>query len=121
MNEISNAIDISSAPVASNFDSDVNHINAVPATEFSPAAETVTTTPVPVTVRFADEVEFPLYAAALAEMLVVPAPNAVARPVIALTLATAGAEDAQVTPVVTTAVEGWLPLPYVPTATNCAV
>ena len=54
----------------------------------------------PVTVRTAEEVEVPLKAAALAVMVVVPAPTAVARPE-ALIVATAGAEEIQVTPLVT--------------------
>ena len=54
----------------------------------------------PVTVRVAVEVAEPLNAAAVAVMVVVPAPTAVARPE-ELTVATAGAEEIQLTPLVT--------------------
>ena len=74
----------------------------------------------PVTTRVAVEVADPLKAAALAVMVVVPAPIAVARPV-ELTVAMAGAEETQVTPLVTGDVVVRLALPNVPIAVNCAV
>jgi hypothetical protein len=58
----------------------------------------------PETVRPAVEVEVPLNAVAVAVMVVVPAPTAVATPE-ASTVATAGTEEIQVTPLVTGAVE----------------
>ena len=54
----------------------------------------------PKTVRVAVEVAEPLNAVALAVMVVVPEPTAVARPV-AFTVATEGAEETQVTPLLT--------------------
>jgi hypothetical protein len=53
----------------------------------------------PVTVRTALEVAVPLNDAALAVMVVEPAPTAVASPAV-LTVATEGALEVQVTPVV---------------------
>jgi hypothetical protein len=54
--------------------------------------------------RVAVEVAWPLKAVAVAVMVVVPAPTAVARPV-ELTVAMAGAEEIQVTPLATGPVE----------------
>jgi hypothetical protein len=59
----------------------------------------------PVTVMVALEAVGPLKAVALAVMVVVPAPTAVASPA-ALTVATAGALEVQVTTLVTFWVEG---------------
>lgn len=64
----------------------------------------------PVTVRVALELVGPLNAVALAVMVVVPAPKAVAMPA-ASTVATAGALEVQVTRLVTFWVEGCLALP----------
>jgi hypothetical protein len=75
---------------------------------------------VPVTVRFAEEVIGPANPVVLAVMIVEPALTAVATPE-ALTVATEGLLETQVTPVVTFCVEAWFALPYVPTAVSCAV
>jgi len=72
------------------------------------------------TVRVALELTGPLNAVALAVIVVVPAPTAVASPE-ALTVATEGALEVQVTLLVTSCVEGWFALPNVPAAVNCAV
>ena len=74
----------------------------------------------PVTVRVALELVGPLNARPPAVMVVVPGPTAVATPE-ALTVATEGALDAQVTPLVRVCVVGCFALPYVPTTVNCAV
>jgi hypothetical protein len=74
----------------------------------------------PVTVRVALDVVGPLNAVALAVIVVVPAPTAVATPE-ALTVATAEVLELQVTRVVMFCVERWFPLPYVPVAVNCVV
>jgi hypothetical protein len=85
-------------------------------TIFPPA----TPPPADVTVRIALELTGPLNAVALPLMVVVPAPTAVASPE-ALTVATAGTLEVQVTTLVTFWVERWFALPYVPVAVNCAV
>jgi len=72
------------------------------------------------TVRAVEETRGPLKPVAAALMVVVPAASVVARPE-ALIVATDGLLEVQVTPSVTSWVEGWLALPYVPTATNCTV
>jgi hypothetical protein len=64
----------------------------------------------PVTVTIAFEVAGPLNAAALAVIVVVPEPAAVTTP-DELTLATAGALEVQVTPVVIVCIVGCFPLP----------
>jgi hypothetical protein len=74
----------------------------------------------PVTVSVALEVVGPLNAAALAVIVVVPAPTAVATPE-ASTVATAGVVELQVTRLVMFWVEGCFPLPSVPVAVNCRV
>jgi hypothetical protein len=88
------------------------------------ASETIfppaTPPPAEVTVRVAVELTGPLNAVALAVIVVVPAPTAVASPE-ALTVATAGALEVQVTALVIICVERWFALPYVPVAVNCAV
>jgi hypothetical protein len=76
--------------------------------------------PVPVTVRSAVELTGPLYPVALAVMTAEPALTAVATPE-ALTVATEGVLEVQVTALVRFCVEEWFALPYVPTAVNCAV
>ena len=72
----------------------------------------------PVTVRFAVELTEPAYPVALAVMIVEPALTAVATPE-ALTVATAGTLEVQVTELTTFCVEGLFALPYVPMAVNC--
>jgi hypothetical protein len=74
----------------------------------------------PVTVRAAVELTGPAYPVALAVMIVDPALTAVASPE-ALTVATEGVLEVQVTVLVTSCVEGRFALPYIPTAVNCAV
>jgi len=64
----------------------------------------------PVTVTPAVEVTGPLNAVAVAVIVVVPALTAVTKPV-EFTVATAGAVEVQVNPVVTFCVLGWFPLP----------
>jgi len=64
----------------------------------------------PETVTVAVALTGPLYPPALAVMVVLPEPTAVASPA-ALTVATAGALDVQVTPVVIFWVERWVALP----------
>jgi hypothetical protein len=76
--------------------------------------------PEDVTVRSALALLGPLYAVAVAVMVVVPAPRAVATPE-GLAVATEGLLEVQVIPLVMVCVEGWLALPYVPTTVNCAV
>jgi hypothetical protein len=70
--------------------------------------------------RVALELTGPLNAIALAVMVAMPVPTAVATPE-ALTVATSGALEIQVTVFVTFCREVWLALPYVPMAVNCAV
>jgi hypothetical protein len=74
----------------------------------------------PVTVMTALEEVGPLNAVALAVIVVVPALTAVAIPE-ALTVATAGVVELQVTRLVMFCVEGCFALPYVPVAVNCKV
>jgi len=74
--------------------------------------------PKPVTVRIALELVRPLNADPPAVIVVVPALTAVATPE-ALTVATEGVLEVQVTAFVTFFVEGCFALPYVPTAVNC--
>jgi hypothetical protein len=75
-----------------------------------------------VTVTVALAVMVPVNPFMLAEIVVVPAVSAVARPV-ELTLATAGALEVHVTESVSSCVlDGWpLPCPTVPVAVNCTV
>ncbi len=76
--------------------------------------------PVPVTVIVALELTGPLYAVELAVIVVVPAPTAVTNP-DALTVATAGTFELQVTPPVISSVEVCFAFPNVPIALSCAV
>jgi hypothetical protein len=73
-----------------------------------------------VTVRLALELTSPLNAVAPAVIVVVPAATAVTSPV-ALTVATVGELELQVTVLVMFCVEGRLALPNVPIAVNCVV
>jgi hypothetical protein len=66
------------------------------------------------------ELTGPVYPVALAVMIVEPALTAVASPE-ALTVATDGVLEVQVTELVIFCVEGRFALPYVPIAVNCAV
>jgi hypothetical protein len=66
--------------------------------------------PDPITVKLALELTGPLYAIAFAVTVVVPAPTAVTNPE-ALTVATAGTVEDQVTPVAMFCVVEWLALP----------
>jgi hypothetical protein len=66
------------------------------------------------------ELTGPLNAVASAMIAVVPADTAVTSPV-ALTVATEGVVELQVTVVVMFCVDGCFALPNVPTAVNCAV
>jgi hypothetical protein len=75
----------------------------------------------PVTVTVALELTGPLNDAALAVIVVVPAPTAVASPVLGPTVATEGTLEVQVTEVVMFCVERDFALPNVPVAVNCAV
>ena len=81
-------------------------------TEIEAILPPVTATPPPeaATVRVALELIGPLYACALAVMVVVPAPTAVATPE-ALTVATDGVLEVQVTMLVTFCVVWWFALP----------
>jgi hypothetical protein len=74
----------------------------------------------PVIVRIVLEEVGPLNAVALAMIVVVPALTAVATPE-ALTVATAGVVELQVTKLVMFCVEGCFALPYVPVAVSCTV
>jgi hypothetical protein len=74
----------------------------------------------PVTVKSAVELTGPAKPSALAVTIVEPAPIAVTSPV-ALTVATAGVVELQVTVLVIFCVEGCIALPNVPTAVICAV
>ena len=74
----------------------------------------------PLTVRIELELTGPAYPVALAVIEVVPALTAVASPE-ALTVATVGMLEFQVTDPVMFWVEAWLAFPYVPVAVNCAV
>src|ERR1700751_2019548 len=76
--------------------------------------------PEPVTVRVPLELRCPVHPVALAVIVVVPAPTAVATPA-ALTVATEGTLEVQVTEPVMFCVERFLVLPNVPTAVNCTV
>jgi hypothetical protein len=73
-----------------------------------------------VTVRFALELTSPLNAVESAVIVVVPTATAVTSPV-ALTVATVGELEAQVTVLVMFCVEGCIALPNVPTAVSCVV
>jgi hypothetical protein len=73
-----------------------------------------------VTVRFALELTGPLNAVASAVIVVVPTATAVTSPV-ALTVATVGELEAQVTVLVMFCVEGRFALPNVPIAVSCVV
>jgi hypothetical protein len=76
--------------------------------------------PEPVTVRVPLELTLPVHPDALAVIVVVPAPTAVAIPA-ALTVATEGTLEVQVTELVMFCVDRFLELPYDPTAVNCTV
>ena len=76
--------------------------------------------PEPVTVMVALELILPVHPDALAVIVVVPAPTAVAIPE-ALTVATEGTLEAQVTELVMFWVVRFFVLPYEPVAVNCAV
>jgi hypothetical protein len=87
-------------------------------------SETILPPPVPplepVTVRVAVELTWPLNPVALAVIVVVPAPTAVAIPA-ALMPATEGTLEVQVTELVMFCVDEFFALPNVPVAVNCAV
>jgi hypothetical protein len=75
---------------------------------------------VPVTVNTAVEVTGPANPFPVAVMVVEPADTAVARPVEVI-VATAGELEVQVTDAVTSCVDGFVELPNLPIAENCAV
>lgn len=75
----------------------------------------------PVTVTVTLLVTGPLKPAALAVIVVVPAPTAVTMPVAAPTVATPVMAEVQATWVVMFALVAWAALPYVPVAVSCKV